>query len=69
MNSSIDKGTAPKAMKFGAYLSRLQQQIWYSNMADGPVWISRWDILDAFHRCNLHPSNLGKFTYIVLPLP
>ena len=31
--------------------------------------MSKWDILDAFHRCNLHLSDFGKFIYVVPTLP
>ena len=69
VNVSIEKGTSPKAMQFGAFLSRIIQQFWYANPADGPVWLSKWDILDTFHQCYLRLCNVDKFTYIMPTLP
>ena len=41
VKSSTDKGTPPKAMQFGACLARLLQKVWDSDLADGPIWISK----------------------------
>ena len=32
------------------------------------MWISKWDISDALHRCLLRLEDIGAFTYVV-PLP
>ena len=56
-------------MQFGACFAWIIQQIWEANPADGPVWLFKWDMLDAFHRCNLRPSDVGKFAYGMPPLP
>ena len=36
---------------------------------DRPVLQSKWDVTDAFHRCNIKPSDVGAFAYVVPPLP
>ena len=64
-----EKGKFPKAVKFGSCLARLLLQIWNSYPAGFPIWLSKWDILDAFQRCNLRLSNGGKITYVVPPIP
>ena len=69
VNASADKFTAPNAIHFGAYLSRFLQKIWEADPSDGPVWLSEWEISDAFHRCLLRPADIGAFTYVVPPLP
>ena len=69
VNASTEKKLAPKAMNFGACLDRLLQRIRESNPADGPIWISKWGISDAFHRCNMCLSDIVKFTYVMPPLP
>ena len=53
VNASIEKSTAPNAMQFGACLTRFLQKISQADTFDGPVWISKWDISDAFHWCLL----------------
>ena len=66
-NSSTEKALSPKAMQFGACLARILQNIWEAKPADGPVCLPKWDIPDAFHRCNLRLPDIGKFTYVVPP--
>ena len=55
-------------MQFGTCLSHILQKIWEANPADAPVWLFKWGISDTFHRCNLLPSDIRKFTYVVPPL-
>ena len=68
VNSPTDKGMAPNAMQFGACLACLLKQLWDANPSNGLVWLYKWDILDAFQRCNLCPSDVSKFSYLVPPL-
>ena len=60
---------APQAMQFGPCLPHILQQIWEAGPQDGPVYISKWYIRDAFHRCVLRPADVGAFSYVVPPLP
>ena len=68
VNASTKKSTAPDSMKFGAFLPRFLQKIWEADPSNGPVWLSKWDISDAFHLCLLRPGDIGAFTYVVPPL-
>ena len=56
-------------MQFGSCLPRILQQIWEDDPQNGPVYILKWDISDAFHRCVLRPADVGAFSYVVPPLP
>ena len=56
-------------MQFGSYLPRLLQWIWEADPIDGPVFISKWDISDAFHGCHICPEDVGAFAYVVPPIP
>ena len=56
-------------MQFGPCLPRILQQIWEVDPKDGPVYLSKWDISDDFHRCVLIPANVGAFSYVVPPIP
>ena len=56
-------------MQFGSCLPRLLQKIWETDPKEVPVLISKWDILDAFHRCHICPEDVGAFTYVVPPIP
>ena len=56
-------------MQFGDCLYRLIQKMWKANPVDVLVWLFKWDISDAFHRCNLPLSFIGKFACVVAHLP
>ena len=56
-------------MQFGTCLPRFLQNIWEADPSDGIVWISKWGISDAFHRCLLCPGDIGDFTYVMPSLP
>ena len=45
------------------------EQIWEAYPQDGPVYIPKWDISDAFHCCVLCPDDVGAFSYVGPPLP
>ena len=64
VNASTDKESAPRAIQFGACLPRFLQKIWEADPAKGTVWLSKWDIYDAFHRCPLQAAHIGAFTYV-----
>ena len=38
-------------------------------MAEGPVRVSKLDVMDAYHRDTLKPSQVGAFAYIVPSVP
>ena len=56
-------------MQFGPCLPRILQHIWEADPQDGHVYLSKWDISNAFYRCFLRPTNVGAFSYVVPPLP
>ena len=69
VNDTTDTSANPSAMQFGSCLSRLLQKIWEADPLEGPVFLSKWDISDAFHRCPIRPEDVGAFSYVVPPLP
>ena len=42
VNASTDKGSAPRAIQFGACLPRFLQKIWEADPSEGAVWLSKW---------------------------
>ena len=48
-NVSTNKSTAPNAIQFGACLTLFLQKIWEAHPSNGPVWIFKCEIIDAFH--------------------
>lgn len=59
----------PNVTQFGSCLPRLLQKLWEGDPSDGPVFLSKWDISDAFHRYNLKAGDVGAFAYLVSALP
>ena len=49
-------------------LPRFLQKIWEADPSDGLVWLSKWDIFNASHRCLMCPADIGAFTYVAPPL-
>ena len=56
-------------MQFGPCLPHFLKDIWEADPDDGPVFLSKWDISDAFHRCILRPFDIEKFAYTIPSLP
>ena len=69
VNASTDKGSALRAIKFGACLPRFLQKICEADPAEGTVWLSKWDISAAFHPCPPRAAHIGAFTYVAPPSP
>ena len=69
VNETTDTSTNPMAMQFGSCLPRLLQKIWEADPLEGPVFLSKWDISDAFHRCPIRAEDVGAFSYVVPPIP
>ena len=40
---------APKEMQFDPCMAQLLQKIWEANPKEGPIWIPKWNISDAFY--------------------
>ena len=55
-------------MQFDPFLAQIHQRIWGADPKEGPIWIPKWNISDSFHQCNLRPTNVGKFAYMVPPV-
>ena len=55
-------------MQFGPCLARHVQQIWKADPKEGSICLSKWDISDALHWCNLSIADVGKFDYMVPPI-
>ena len=69
VNASLENASAPNSIRFVPCLSQILQSIWEADPKEVPIWISKWDISNAFHWCNLRPSYVSKFDYVVPPFP
>ena len=44
--------------------SRILQEIWEADPVHRPVWVSKLDVTDAYHRGTLHPDQVEAFAYV-----
>ena len=58
INASTNSSTNPYTIQFGVFLPNLLYKIWEASLIDGPLYLSKWDIADAFHRCNICPVDI-----------
>ena len=65
VSNTTDMKIAPESIQFGKLLPRILQAIWETDLVEGPVPVSKFDVMDAYHRCTLWLSQLGAFTYVV----
>ena len=45
------------------------QAIWEADTSEGPVWVSKIDVTDAYHPGTLRMSQVGAFVYVVPSTP
>ena len=56
-------------MEFGRVFLRILQAIWEANLAEGPVQVSKLDVMDAYCHSKLWLYQVGAFSYIVPSSP
>ena len=61
----MDRDIAPELMQFGRVLPHIFQAIYEADPANGPVRVSKIDVMDDYHRGTLRPYQLGEFAYVV----
>ena len=58
----MDREIALELIQFGRELPCILQAIYESDPAEVPVRVSKPDVVDAYHRGTLPPSQVGTFT-------
>ena len=69
VNGNTDREITLKSMQFRRAFSRILQAIWEVDPLEGPVWVSKIDVIDVYHRGNLRTSQVGEFAYVVPSAP
>ena len=69
VNDTTDREIATELMQFGRAFPRILKAIWGSDLAEGPVRVSKIDVTDAYHRGTLNPSQVGAFAHVVSSVP
>ena len=60
-----DREVAPEYMQFGRAFRCILQEIWEAEPVQGPVWVSKLDVKDAYHHDILCLTQVGAFAYVI----
>ena len=52
-------------MNFGRAFPHILQEIWEVGPKEGPVQMSKLDVMYTYHRRTLQPSQVGTFAYVI----
>ena len=58
-----------ESMHFCIAFPRILQEIWGTYPEEGPVRVSKLNVIDAYHYGTLQPSQVGAFAYVVSSVP
>ena len=65
VNETTNRDSAPEFLQFCWAFPRILQAVWEADPVQGPVWVSKLDITDAYHRGTVKPAQVGNFAYII----
>ena len=66
VNKTTDRESAQESLQFGCPPPRILQAVWEVDLAQGPVRVSKLDVIDAYHHGTVKPAQVGAFVYIIL---
>ena len=52
-------------MQFRQEFPCILQAVWVVDLSEGPIRVSKIDVMDAYHRRSLRPSQMGAFVFVV----
>ena len=64
-NDTTDREVAPNSIQFGRAFSCILQAMWEVDPAEGPVRVSKVDVMDAYYCGTLRTSQVSAFAYVV----
>ena len=65
VNNTADREVAPKLINFWRAFPCILQEIWETDLVQGPVQFSKLVFTDAYHRGTLRPSQVDASTYVI----
>ena len=69
VNDTTDREAAPESLQFFLAFPRILQAVWEADLVQGPVWVSKLDVTDAYHRGAIKPAQVGAFAYVIPSAP
>ena len=61
----MDRKVAPESMQFRYDFPRILQAIWGAYSVQGPVCVSKLDVMDSYHQGTLWMYQVGSFSCVV----
>ena len=65
VNNITAREALPESLQFGRAVPRILQEVWVEDQAQGPVRVSKLDVIYAYHHSTVTPSQVGEFSYVV----
>ena len=69
VNDTTDREVVPESLQFGRAFPRILQAVWEEDSDQVPVWVSKLDVTDAYHRGTVKPEQVGAFVYAIPSVP
>ena len=69
VNETTNREAASESLHFGRAFPRILQAVWEADPVQGPVWVSKLDVIDAYHRGTVKLEQVGAFSYIFPSAP
>ena len=65
VNKSTDRESAQELLQFGRGLYHIRQAVWDVDPVQGPVRVSKLDVIYVYHPGTVNLSQVGTFSYVI----
>ena len=69
INETTNREAAPELLQFGRAFPHILQAVWGADPVQGPVRVSKLDVMDAYHHGTVKPAQVGTSAYVIPSAP
>ena len=69
VNETTDREATPESLQFGRSFPCILQAVWEADLVQGPVWVSKLEVTDAYHRGTVKPVQVNTFLCFIPLVP
>ena len=69
VNETTDMEAALELLQFGRAFPHILQAVWGADPVQGPVRVSKLDVMDAYHHGTVKPAQVGTSAYVIPSAP
>ena len=69
VNETTDREAAPELLQLGRSFPHILQAVWGADPVQGPVRVSKLDVMDAYHHGTVKPAQVGTSAYVIPSAP